>query len=117
MHNHLSSMSATLTTTVSLNSEYWADWGSEVVQGVYGQSSTNHLRPSSAGPHGLGVGASVSWKRFRRVRPQAACIVKGGPFVTELIGTAYDAFGQFAEVRRPTGARRIKAWAHVRNLQ
>src|ERR1700738_5167125 len=44
-----------LTTTLSLNSEYWAEWGSEDVQGVCGLFSTSHLRPASAEPHGLGV--------------------------------------------------------------
>ena len=46
------------------------------------------------------VGARLSRKRFRRVRPQAAFVVKSRPFVTELIGAAYDALGQFAEMRK-----------------
>jgi len=44
--------------------------------------------------------AVPSWKRLRKVRPQAAFVVKGRPFVAEFLGAAYDAFGQFAEVRR-----------------
>jgi hypothetical protein len=61
--------------------------------------------------------ASVLRKRLRKVRSQSALVVKGRPFVTELIGTAYDTFGQFAEVRRfasPVGSRGL---VHARDLQ
>jgi hypothetical protein len=63
------------------------------------------------------VGARLSRKRFRRVRPQAAFVVKSRPFVTELIGAAYDTFGQFAEMRRPAGGTGRGALAPARNPQ
>src|SRR5579864_2936417 len=62
-------------------------------------------------------GCQGSWKRFRRVRPQAAFVMKNRPFVTELFGAAYNAFGQFAEVRRPAGAIGGGALTYARNLQ
>ena len=65
---------------------------------------------------GLHVGASVSGKRLRKVRPQAAFVVKGRPFVAELIGTAYDPFGQFAEARRSASPVGSRALVQARNL-
>jgi hypothetical protein len=39
------------------------------------------------------------------------------PFVTEFIGAAYDAFVQFAEVRRSASPVGSRALVHARNLQ
>jgi hypothetical protein len=64
---------------------------------------------------GLHVGASVSRKRLRKVRPPAF-VVKGRPFVAERVGTAYDAFGQCAEVRRSASPVGSRALVQARNL-
>jgi hypothetical protein len=63
------------------------------------------------------VGTSVSWKRLRKVRSQSAFVVKARPFVTELLGAAYDAFAQLAEVRRSASQVGSRALVHARNLQ